>query len=74
MTHLALSSDGRRLASGDGQGRIWVWDLPEFRVLTPRVPRPHEGEIGALAFLADGRELALSFDLAPGERRVVEIR
>ena len=33
-------------------------------------PGPARGR----AFLADGRELALSFDLAPGERRVVEIR
>lgn len=55
VTALALSPDGRRLASGDGQGRALVWSLPEFRLLTPRVSRPHPGGVGTITFVDDGK-------------------
>jgi WD40 repeat protein/uncharacterized caspase-like protein len=63
VTKLALSPDGRHLATGDGAGRLWVWSLPDFRPLQTRTLRPHEGEVVAIAFLDDGRHFA-SLDAA----------
>lgn len=61
VTRVALSPDGRRLATADGDGRVWFWSLPDFRPLTSRVLRPHDGEVVALAFL-EGADRAASLD------------
>ncbi len=67
VTQVAISPDGTRLASGDGAGRVWVYALPEFRVLTTRSLQPHGGPVTALEFLDDGDTLA-TLD-ARGKRR-----
>ncbi|WP_369217781.1 TIR domain-containing protein, partial [Streptomyces flavofungini] len=60
VTAVAFSPQGRRLAVGDGDGYVRLWD-----VATPGKPRrlgtvrPDDGDIEALAFSARGARLAL---------------
>lgn len=60
VTQLAISGEGRWLASGDGRGGLRVWDLLEdsAKVLPPT--SPHQVDIVTLEFLPDG--LLLSAD------------
>jgi WD40 repeat protein len=58
VSQMALSRDGKLLATGDGSGRLWVWRLPEYRALAYRGARPHSGEIAALEFLPDSQHFA----------------
>ena len=53
---LALSSDGRWLAWGEGQADICLWDLAAERVVVRL--SAHQGWVGALAFSPDGQTLA----------------
>jgi WD40 repeat protein len=46
----------RRLATGDRDGRVWVWELPGGRLLR-RLPG-HWLRVGALAFAPAGDRLA----------------
>ncbi|HZT79565.1 MAG TPA: WD40 repeat domain-containing protein, partial [Gemmataceae bacterium] len=52
VTALALSGDGRLLASADSGCAIHVWNLETYRTL--HVLRGHEAEVRCLAFGADG--------------------
>ena len=63
VTAVALSSDGRSLASGDGAGRVILWSL---ETLQPRVflgPRPHTRGIAHIEFVPESsRFVALDLD------------
>ena len=54
---LAISPDGRLLASGDGMGGVRAWDLVKDEPMALRDPSPHGGNIVAVGFLPDGRGL-----------------
>jgi WD40 repeat protein len=63
---LAISSNGSRLASGHGLGRIQIWDTHSWRVLKVLTFKPHEAgaessgqslDIATLIFSPDGRSL-----------------
>lgn len=72
VTSVALSPDGRTLASGTSGGTIRVWDLDDR---TPRTLARNSGWVLALAFSPDSRRLAASnvedsvrvWDLAAGD-------
>jgi WD40 repeat protein len=56
---LAFSADGQRIASGDGNGGVEVWDVrPAQRLRTIK----GSSKIFAMAFSPDGRQLAASGD------------
>ncbi len=66
---VAISSDGRRLATGDKVGHIVIWDLesgrslatleaPELYTWDPVQRRHSIGGIRSLAFSPDGKTLA----------------
>jgi WD40 repeat protein len=57
---LALSPDGRYLATGSSDQSVMLWDAETGREL--RTLRGHEGGITDLAFRPDGLELASSDD------------
>ncbi len=64
---MALSPDGRTLASGDAQGHLLIWDVGSGAVARrPRasltVPRPGEPE---LSFSPDGRSIAVADRKSP---------
>src|SRR5207244_4265630 len=61
---LALSPDGKLLATSDSADAIHVWDTVHYRPL--HVLRGHDGEVRCLAFNADGTRLA-----SGGEDRVI---
>jgi WD40 repeat protein len=52
---LALSADGRRLASGRQNGTIKFWDLTTYQSLG--VFQAHTGNVRSMAFSPDGRSL-----------------
>lgn len=66
VTAIAVTLDGRRIASGDQAGYIQIWDVAERAgavMLTPRrgqpeVPPQHRGEVHSVAFSHDGQSLA----------------
>jgi WD40 repeat protein/serine/threonine protein kinase len=51
-----LSPDGKLLATGDKAGTVKLWDLAGGRLLA--AVEAHKGEVTALDFSPDGRELA----------------
>ncbi|KAJ7296728.1 hypothetical protein O6H91_Y102600 [Diphasiastrum complanatum] len=53
---LAMSPDGRYMASGDEDGAIMMWDLGSGRCVTPLLG--HSGCIWSLAFSGEGSLLA----------------
>jgi WD40 repeat protein len=55
---LAFSGDGRTLAGGNIQGRVYLWDVATCTEKVPPVTLPF-GTITCLAFSADGRHLAV---------------
>jgi WD40 repeat protein len=55
VTALAYSADGSRLATGDNDGGVRVWDA---RSGQPAFARQRPGAVTALAFSADGTRLA----------------
>jgi WD40 repeat protein len=54
---MAMSPDGRWMASGAGDRRVMVWPLGE-KTLQPRMLKAHKSTVTALAASADGRWLA----------------
>jgi len=79
VTALALSSDGRRLASAAGDGLIFLWE-PQLGQQLMQLGRL-DGLVGALCFRADGQALAATHmtqskiylwdaaELSPGQHR-----
>lgn len=57
VSALALSADGRRLAVGEANGTIAVWDVDAGRVSPAGVFRGHRRDVLGLAFTPDGRAL-----------------
>lgn len=51
VTALALSPDGRYVASGDGAGQVRVWDLVAQSERAREGPSPHRSRISQVAFL-----------------------
>ena len=79
VTALAVSSDGKSLATGDDDGRIQIWNLATGR-LARRLPGCH-GAIHSLKFSTDNSRLAsASADRAirvwslPGGRPLAQVR
>ncbi len=56
VTSLAVSADGRWLASGSTDLTVRIWDAKSKASITTL--EGHDGEIGALAFSPDGKYLA----------------
>lgn len=77
VTAIAMSPDGKLLATGDGIGAIWIWDASEGR--KKRILSGHSSSITGLEFSSDGRQLASSstdhsartWDLRSGRERIV---
>ncbi len=56
ITSLAISPDGRTLATGDGENIIRLWEIPSGRELTHW--QAQNSAVTALAFSPDGKTLA----------------
>jgi RNA polymerase sigma factor (sigma-70 family) len=54
---LAVSPDGKKLASGGDRCRFAVWDLPQGKLLSPA---EEPGRVFRVAYSPDGRTLALT--------------
>ena len=57
VSAVAFSRDGKILATGDGNGTTYLWELPAYR-LVGRLTDPNSAGVGAVAFSADGKVLA----------------
>ncbi|HLJ93228.1 MAG TPA: WD40 repeat domain-containing protein [Gemmataceae bacterium] len=60
VSSLTWSHDGKILASGGGDGQVWLWDVATGRAL--RRCAGHEGRVTALAFSLDDRTLVSGGD------------
>ena len=60
ITCIAISPDGRTLATGDEGRMIRLWDIPSGRQLA--FWEAHDAEVTAVAFSPDGRTLATGCD------------
>jgi WD40 repeat protein len=69
ITALAFSPDGRRVASGQIDGVVHVWDVDDGRELPANIT--HQGAVSGLAFLEDGRTLLSAS--RPGEIKVSNV-
>jgi len=79
LNALAFSKDGNFIAAGGSDKTVVIWNLETLRKNSTPVPpdfrlRGHKGEIGSLAFSADGKRLASAdgktlrlWDLEPAE-------
>lgn len=73
VTALAVGAGGRRLASADGAGNVYLWDLAASPVRVLRLPQTG-AQVLSLAFDAPGDALILGCAVAPGGNRApVEI-
>jgi WD40 repeat protein len=53
---LALSPDGKRLAAGDDEGHVTLWDTTTWELL--RTLKGHKGTVITVAFSPDGKTVA----------------
>ncbi|MFG3351662.1 WD40 repeat domain-containing protein, partial [Streptomyces sp. NPDC048001] len=54
---VAFSPDSRLLASGDGNGTLWLWDIATGQLIGEPLTG-HNGDVNAVAFSPDGTLLA----------------
>jgi WD40 repeat protein len=59
---VAYSPDGRTLVSGDIEGGLQCWDMPEGTSRSTRARASETGGVWALAFSPDGKTLATGGD------------
>jgi WD40 repeat protein len=59
---VAYSPDGRTLVSGDIEGGLQFWDMPEGTLRSTRTRASETGGVWALAFSPDGKTLATGGD------------
>lgn len=71
VTALAMSANGKILASGGADGMIRLWDLADRRALGPPLTS-HSGTVGSLAFSPGGRVLAAT--TSDGTVRLWDVR
>jgi WD40 repeat protein len=57
---MAIAPDGKTLASGAGDGSIWVWDIGTGRAIRP--VQGLKGSFTAIAFAPDGKAFAAADD------------
>jgi len=69
ITALAFSPDGRRVASGQIDGVVHVWDVDDDRELPASIA--HQGAVSALTFLEDGKTLLSAS--RPGEIKISNV-
>jgi WD40 repeat protein len=55
---LRFSPSGRRLASGDDSGCIWLWDIGRVWGEEPAALGAHDGPVTVLRYAPDGKRLA----------------
>ncbi len=63
---LGIHPNGRTLASGDGRGRVTLWDLTTAQKIGEI--QPHQSKINGLVFTPDGRYL-----LTSSEERMIKV-
>ena len=61
---MAIAPDGKTLASGAGDGSIWVWDIGTGRAIRP--VQGLKGSFTAIAFAPDGKAFAAAEIAASG--------
>ena len=70
---MAISPDGRRVATNDGTSRIVVWDVATAKRVAELPDDGRVGNVDSVAFSPDGGLLAVAYDLVtPAERTAPE--